>query len=123
MVLSACMSYPIDKTLVIIYNYLRIVAVDQKPMLSKFLSVKSGRWFSPCPLPSPCCPGHWIPITIDSYKRGPETKGYRNFYLEPFFDLKISGSNKDIFENEAPIASRGFFISKYLIYFLHLREI
>ena len=25
---------------------------------------------------------------IDSYKRGPETKGDRNFYLEPFFDLK-----------------------------------
>ena len=25
---------------------------------------------------------------IDSYKRGPETKGYRNFYLEPFFDFK-----------------------------------
>ena len=29
-----------------------------------------------------------LPKTIDSYKGEPETKGDRNFYLEPFFALK-----------------------------------
>ena len=46
-----------------------------------------------------------IARTIDSYKRGPETAEIGTFSWNHSLTLNISGSNKDIFENEAPIDS------------------
>ena len=58
-------------------------------------------------------------MAIDSYKRGPETAGIGTFSWNHSLTLNISGSNKGIFENEAPIDSGGFFILKYIYIFFY----
>ena len=60
-----------------------------------------------------------IPVCIDSYKRGLDIAGIGNFSCNYSMTLNISGSNKDIFENEAPIDSRDFFYFKICIYIFH----
>ena len=57
--------------------------------------------------------------TIDSYKRGPETAAMGTLGWNHSLTFNISGSNKVIYKNKAPLDSRGFFILKYLFYFFY----